>query len=116
MPHLGRRPDKDPGAPNPSLAEVFAIAAFGQLRFGELVALRKPDLAMPIRRRPTADEIAGGAPPDKLIDDGTPILHISHALAELNSGAATADGTEVQRWQAQSGATRGDPPRDPGAA
>ncbi|HEY0621424.1 MAG TPA: hypothetical protein VGD15_27685, partial [Kribbella sp.] len=71
---------------------MFAIAAFGQLRFGELVALRKPDLAMPIRRRPTADEIAGGAPPDKLIDDGTPILHISHALAELNSGARRLKG------------------------
>jgi integrase len=83
---------KTPERPIASLAEVFAIAAFGQLRFGELVALRKADLAMPIRRRPTADEIAGGAPPDKLIDDGTPILHISHALAELNSGARRLKG------------------------
>jgi integrase len=95
-----------PERPIASLAEVFAIAtsiqpryrllvllaAFGHLRFGELVALRKPDLAMPARRRPTADEIAGGAPSDKLIDDGTPILHISHALAELDSGARRLKG------------------------
>jgi integrase len=57
-----------PERPTAPLAEVFAIAAsivpryrllvllaaFGQLRFGELVALRRPDLTVPARRRPTA--------------------------------------------------------------
>jgi hypothetical protein len=44
--------------------------------------------------RPTAEEAAGGAPPDKLIEDSTPILHISHALAELNSGARRLKGSK----------------------
>jgi len=111
---LKRNPCRIPGAgqtetperPTASLSEVFAIAAsiqtryrlfvllaaFGQLRFGELVALRKPDLIMPPRRQPTADEIVVGAQPDTLIDDGTPILTVARALAELDSGARRLKG------------------------
>jgi integrase len=57
------------------LAEVFAIAAaiqpryrllvllaaFAQLRFGELLALHRGDITLPKRRKPAADEIAAGA-------------------------------------------------------
>jgi integrase len=95
-----------PERPTASLAEVFAIAAsiqrryrllvlfaaFGQLRFGELVALRKSNLTVPAQRRPTAEEIEAGAPPDELLDDGTPMLHIVRALAELDSGARRLKG------------------------
>ena len=95
-----------PERPTAPLADVFAIAAsispryrllvllaaFGQLRFGELVALRRPDLTVPAARRPTTDEIAAGAEADCLIDDGTPMLHVARALAELNSGVRRMKG------------------------
>lgn len=95
-----------PERPIATLAEVFAVAssiqprykllvllaAFGQLRFGELVALCRTDLQVPNRRRPTQDEIDAGADPSQLIDDGVPALHITRALAELNSGARRLKG------------------------
>jgi integrase len=95
-----------PERPIATLAEVFAIAtsiqaryrllvllaAFGQLRFGELVALRRSDLTLPPRRRPTPKEISAGAEPDTLIDDGFAVLRVSRALAELNSGTRKLKG------------------------
>jgi hypothetical protein len=75
---------------------LVLLAAFGQLRFGELVALRRPDLTVPARRRPTADEIVTRAKADCLIDDGTPMLHVARALAELNSGARREKGPEIR--------------------
>lgn len=68
--------------PTATLEEVFAIAgsiqpryrllvllpAFAQLRFGELVGLRRSDLTLPKRRKTTAEEIADGADPSGLID------------------------------------------------
>jgi integrase len=92
--------------PSATLEEVFSIAAciqpryralillaaFGQLRFGELVALRRSDLTMPKRRQPTAGEIAAGAGPTELIDDGTPVLRVDRALAQLDSGEQKLKG------------------------
>lgn len=95
-----------PERPIATLTEVFAIAngiqdryrllvlfaAFGQLRFGELTALRRSDLVLPPRRQPTADEIADGAQPDLPIDDGITQVRVSRALAELNSGQRKLKG------------------------
>jgi integrase len=86
--------------PHASLAEVFRIAAkiqaryrllvllaaFAQLRFGELVALRRSDLTLPLLRKPTEEEVDAGADPDELIDDGTPMIRVDRALAQLDSG------------------------------
>lgn len=102
----GAGQSETPERPTATLTEVFAIAAgiqrryrllvllaaFGQLRFGELVALRRSDLTVPPMRKPTATEIAAGADPDSPIDDGVPVLRVSRALAELNSGQRTLKG------------------------
>jgi integrase len=85
-----------PERPTASLAEVFAIAtsidrryrlmvllaAFGQLRFGELVALRRSDLTVP--------PSAGG---------GSASLRVSRALAELNSGRQRLKGPKSSAGQ-----------------
>lgn len=102
----GAGQSETPERPTATLTEVFAIAAgiqrryrllvllaaFGQLRFGELVALRRSDLTVPPMRKPTATEIAAGADPDSPIDDDVPVLRVSRALAELNSGRRTLKG------------------------
>jgi hypothetical protein len=62
---------------------LVLLAAFAQLRFGELVAPRHSDLTLPTRREPTAEEIAGGADPGELIDDGTSTLWVDRAIAQL---------------------------------
>ncbi|TWP51238.1 site-specific integrase [Lentzea tibetensis] len=96
--------------PHATLEEVFAIAAsiqpryrllvllaaFAQLRFGELVALRSSDLTLPKRRRPTTEEIAAGADPSELIDDGTPLLRVDRALAQLDSGEQKLKGPKSE--------------------
>lgn len=60
--------EKSPERPIATLSEVFAIAAgiqsryrllvlraaFAQLRYGELMALRRSDITMPSMRKPTA--------------------------------------------------------------
>jgi integrase len=70
--------------PTATLAEVFAIAGkiqkryrvlvliatFGQLRFGELMALRRPDLIVP-----------------KDGEDSPPVVVVRKAVSQLNSGA-----------------------------
>jgi integrase len=102
----GAGQEKSPERPTATLPEVFAIAAaiqpryrllvllaaFAQLRFGELMALRRVDITLPARRKPTADEMAAGAHPIKLIDDGLPLLRIDRAIAELNSGEQRVKG------------------------
>jgi integrase len=102
----GAGQEKSPERPTATLPEVFAIAAaiqpryrllvllaaFAQLRFGELMALRREDLALPNRRKPTAAEIAAGADPAALIDDGIPQLRVDRAIAQLNSGEQRVKG------------------------
>lgn len=80
-----------PERPTAPLAEVFTIAAsidrryrllvllaaFGQLRFGELVALRKSDLTV------SQHGLAGA---------GIPTLRVTRAVAELNSGRQRLKG------------------------
>lgn len=75
-----------PERPTATLAEVFAIATkiqpryralvllatFGQLRFGELMALRRCDIHVP---------------PD---DNGAPAVEVRSAIAQLNSGTQLA--------------------------
>jgi integrase len=89
-----------PERPVITLAEVFAIAAhiqrryralillaaFGQLRFGELVGLRRSNLTLPPVRKPNAQEVAAGIDPGELIDDGNPVLKVERAVAQLNNG------------------------------
>jgi integrase len=96
--------------PTATLEEVFAIAAsiqpryrllvllaaFAQLRFGELVALRHSDLTLPKRRKPTGEEIADGADPGDLIDDGTPTLRVDRAIAQLDSGEQRVKGPKSE--------------------
>jgi integrase len=72
------------------------LAAFAQLRFGELVALRRSDLTLPKRRRPTTEEIAAGVDPSELIDDGTPLLRVDRALAQLDSGEQKFKGPKSE--------------------
>jgi integrase len=102
----GAGQESAPERPTATMDEVFAIAeniqpryrllvllaAFAQLRFGELVALRRSDLTLPTRRRPTAEEIAKGATPSELIDDGTPTLRVDRAIAQLDTGEQKVKG------------------------
>lgn len=102
----GAGQEKSPERPTASLSEVFAIAAaiqpryrllvllaaFAQLRFGELMALHRGDIALPKRRKPTAEEVAAGADPTTLIDDGTPLLRVDRAITQLNSGEQRIKG------------------------
>jgi len=95
-----------PERPIATLTEVFAIAsgiqeryrllvllaAFGQLRFGELTGLHRSDLTLPAPRRPTIDEVANGLLSDAIIDDGIIQLRVSRALSELNSGVRNIKG------------------------
>jgi integrase len=74
---------RTPERPTATFAEVFAIAAkiqrryrvlvllatFGQLRFGELMGLRRADLQLPET------------------DDDAPVLTVRKSIAQLNSGA-----------------------------
>ncbi|PRY36261.1 tyrosine-type recombinase/integrase [Umezawaea tangerina] len=96
----GAGQERAPERPHASLAEVFRIAgridgryrllvllaAFAQLRFGELVALLRSDLTLPHPRKPTAEEIEAGVDADELIDDGTPTIRVDRALAQLDTG------------------------------
>jgi integrase len=89
-----------PERPVITLTEVFAIAAhiqsryralvlvaaFGQLRFGELVALRRNHLILPPVRTPNDQEITAGTHPADLIDDGIPVLKVERSVSQLNSG------------------------------
>ena len=89
-----------------TLAEVFAIAAhiqqryrslvllaaFGQLRFGELVGLRRCHLILPPVRKPNDQEIAAGTDPDKPIDDGMPLLEVERSVSQLDSGEQRTKG------------------------
>jgi integrase len=84
VPHPWGRLEEAAERPIATLAEIFAIAAsiqpryrllvllaaFAQLRFGELMALQRGDITLPPLRKPTDAEIAAGASPDELIDDG----------------------------------------------
>lgn len=72
------------------------LAAFAQLRFGELVALRRSDLTLPKRRKPTSEEIIAGADPAELVDDGTPSLRVDRALAQLDSGEQKIKGPKSE--------------------
>ncbi|MEV6604742.1 tyrosine-type recombinase/integrase [Kutzneria sp. NPDC051319] len=99
-----------PERPTVTVVEVFAIAhaiarryrllvllaAFGQLRFGELIALRKTDLLLPPPRRPTAAEVAAGVDPDDLIDDGVPVLLVRRAVAQLGTGEQVLKGPKSE--------------------
>jgi integrase len=106
----GAGQESAPERPSATLDEVFAIsaeiqpryrllvllAAFAQLRFGELVALRRSDLTLPKRRKPTAEEIAAGAAPAELIDDGIPELRVDRALSQLDSGEQKLKGPKSE--------------------
>lgn len=95
-----------PERPVITLAEVFAIAAniqpryralvliaaFGQLRFGELVGLRRRHLTLPPFRKPSGPEVAAGADPGELIDDGVPLLKVERIVSQLNSGEQRMKG------------------------
>ncbi|MGH3701399.1 MAG: tyrosine-type recombinase/integrase [Pseudonocardiaceae bacterium] len=95
-----------PERPVITLAEVFAIAAhiqpryralvllaaFGQLRFGELVGLRRSHLTLPPSRKPNAQEIAAGADLGTPIDDGMPLLKVERTVSQLNSGEQRTKG------------------------
>jgi integrase len=102
----GAGQEKSPERPTATLPEVFAIAAaiqpryrllvllaaFAQLRFGELMALQREDLTLPNRRKPTQREIAAGADPAFRIDDGVPLLRVDRAITQLNSGEQRVKG------------------------
>jgi integrase len=102
----GAGQEKAAKRPHATLEEVFAIAAciqpryrllvllaaFAQLRFGELVALRRDDITLPKRRKPTAEEIEAGADPSEPIDDGMPLLRVDRAVAQLDSGEQRIKG------------------------
>lgn len=102
----GAGQEKSPERPTATLPEVFAIAAaiqprygllvllaaFAQLRFGELLALHRGDITLPKLRKPTTDEVAAGADPANLIDDGTPLLRVDRAITQLNSGEQRVKG------------------------
>lgn len=102
----GAGQEKSPERPTATLPEVFAIAAaiqpryrllvllaaFAQLRFGELMALQREDLTLPRRCRPTQQEIAAGADPAARIADGVPLLRIDRAITQLNSGEQRVKG------------------------
>lgn len=106
----GAGQEKSPERPTATLAEVFAIAAaiqpryrllvllaaFAQLRFGELMALYRGDITLPKRRTPTTDEITTGADPTKLIDDGMPLLRVDRAITQLNSGEQRIKGPKSE--------------------
>jgi integrase len=94
----GAGQEKSPERPTASLPEVFAIAAaiqpryrllvllaaFAQLRFGELLALYRGDITLP------------GADRAKLIDDGTPLLRVDRAITQLNSGEQRVKGPKSE--------------------
>jgi integrase len=106
----GAGQEKSPERPTATLPEVFAIAlaiqpryrllvllaAFAQLRYGELMALHRGDVTLPKRRKPTADEVAAGADPAKLIDDGTPLLRVDRAVTQLNNGEQRVKGPKSE--------------------
>ncbi|MBV8996401.1 MAG: tyrosine-type recombinase/integrase family protein [Pseudonocardiales bacterium] len=95
-----------PERPVITLAEVFVIAAhiqpryralvllaaFGQLRFGELVGLHRRHLTLPPPRKPNAQEIAAGIDPERLIDDGIPVLKVERTVSQLDSGEQRTKG------------------------
>ncbi|MDQ3762438.1 MAG: site-specific integrase [Actinomycetota bacterium] len=70
----------------PRYCALVLIAAFGQLRFGELVALRRDNLILLPARTPNDQEIAAGIDPAELIDDGIPVLKVERSVSQLNSG------------------------------
>jgi hypothetical protein len=90
----GAGQEASPERPVATLPEVFAIAAsiqpryrllvllaaFAQLRFGELLGLQRDDLTVPKQRKPTPDEIANCTDPNMLIDDGVPLLRVDRAI------------------------------------
>ena len=95
-----------PERPVITLAEVFTIAAhiqpryralvllaaFGQLRFGELIGLHRRHLTLPPPRQPNAQEIAAGINPEQLIDDGILLLKVERAVSQLDSGEQRTKG------------------------
>jgi integrase len=86
-----------PERPVITLVEVFAIAAhiqpryralvllaaFGQLRFGELVGLRRDHLILPPSRSPNVQTPA---------DEGVLLLRVERAVSQLNSGEQRTKG------------------------
>lgn len=84
-----------PERPVITLAEVFTLAAhiqpryralvllaaFGQLRFGELGGLRRSHLTLPPSRKPNDQEIATGTDPGTPIDEGMPLLKVERAVS-----------------------------------
>lgn len=102
----GAGQEKSPERPTATLPEVFAIAAaiqpryrllvllaaFAQLRFGELMALQREDLTLPKRRKPTQREVAAGADPAVWVDDGVPVLRVDRAITQLNTGEQCMKG------------------------
>jgi integrase len=106
----GAGQEASPERPVATLSEVFAIAAsiqpryrllvllaaFAQLRFGELLGLQRDDLTIPRQRKPTADEIANGADPNMLIDDGVPLVRVDRAITQLNNGEQHVKGPKSE--------------------
>ena len=86
--------------PTATLQQVFAIAdaiqpryrllvllaAFAQLRFGELVGLRRANVVLPPMRPPTATEITAGADENQLIAEDPPLLKVQRATGEMEDG------------------------------
>jgi integrase len=102
--------ERSPERPIATLAEVFAIAAsiqpryrllvllaaFAQLRYGELLALQRGDITLPPQRQPTAEEIAAGVAPNELIDNGFGVLRVDRAITQLNSGEQLVKGPKSE--------------------
>lgn len=109
----GAGQEKSPERPTATLPEVFAIAAaiqpryrllvllaaFAQLRFGELMALQRGDLTLPKRRKPNQREVAAGADPALPVDDGVPLLRVDRAVSQLNSGQQFIKGPKSEAGQ-----------------
>jgi integrase len=102
--------EKSPERPIATLAEVFAIAAniqpryrllvllaaFAQLRYGELLALQRGDITLPPRREPRAEEVEAGVAPSELIDDGFGVLRVDRAITQLDSGEKLVKGPKSE--------------------
>ncbi|GAA0614254.1 site-specific integrase [Kutzneria viridogrisea] len=104
----GADQEHSPERPTASITQVFALAdlvpvrfralilaaGFSGLRWGELIALRRSDVQLPEKRRPTAEEIAAGADRRVLIDDEPVLLRVPRRLAQLSSGQLVAGPTK----------------------